>query len=744
MKCPNCGNEMVESRAGHLCLSCGHVEASTGPSTDAGIATGKDGHDQSRAAAATHAATSSKPEEPATSDKAKADKPEEPAKPEEPTQPEEPAEPEKPAKPKEPAKSEESDTPDLDEDEKSITVDETKPDKSEEHEESEEPDKPDSDKGEEPAKDETSAPGTPPSPPSAPWEAPAPDTPKSDEPATASTSESAPNSDDLSAIEKVVAEVEQTKPADEADDATKSKEPAADQSKSEEPAGDESKSDEPVDSPEEPVAEPADEPPEDPKDHPGESESQFEPAHDQPDPEPPASDPLPPAVADTVPAAALPLNGKPPLTPVTHPRPLSAGRSLKIAALLVAALVVLGGAGAAAYLYLASPKSILSNYLQGMVVTKTSTFAADITSSSAADGYRFALKLDGKNDLTDASKPKLDVGVTGQLSVNSGVVVPAGSSTSGSLSGHVVVTNQVLYFKIISLSVLSDLLPIKISDDWYKYDLASTDTGKCLNKGKSSGSYLGNPVLTQIPVKNAAFLGFSTINGTRMLHYRGTIDNSKLKAAIDKANEKLSADCRLDISADDFKNVSVTYELWHGLSKDRLKVSVVDSSAKTNSEITLDSSGYNKPVKIDAPSSAKDVSQLLSDLTQVKGAATGPTKPAATPMPTPTPSPAPAPDTSDATRKANLAGYLAAYQAKAKNGFFPTNPPAVSVNAPAPTTRPPYTVIKATPTALGQIEYRPGGACQGPATTPGKTGTRYLALYTLLADGHTLACADNR
>src|SRR5580698_1174240 len=56
MKCSNCGNEMVHSRNGWLCISCGHVEADTqGGMASAQIATGKEGHDQMRSAGSDNA-----------------------------------------------------------------------------------------------------------------------------------------------------------------------------------------------------------------------------------------------------------------------------------------------------------------------------------------------------------------------------------------------------------------------------------------------------------------------------------------------------------------------------------------------------------------------------------------------------------------------------------------------------------------------------------------------------------------
>ena len=59
-----------------------------------------------------------------------------------------------------------------------------------------------------------------------------------------------------------------------------------------------------------------------------------------------------------------------------------------------------------------------------------------------------------------------------------------------------------------------------------------------------------------------------------------------------------------------------------------------------------------------------------------------------------------------------------------------------------PTTGAAYAVAKAPSAALGQIEYRPGGRCVGTQVTPGKTGSRYLALVTKLETSETPACVD--
>jgi hypothetical protein len=128
----------------------------------------------------------------------------------------------------------------------------------------------------------------------------------------------------------------------------------------------------------------------------------------------------------------------------------------------------------------------------------------------------------------------------------------------------------------------------------------------------------------------------------------------------------------------------------------------------------------------------------------VKAAETGPSESEAAASPSPSATPLASSSAShDSQRQAGLAAYLAAYKAGATNGFFEVNPPVVNVNATDPGTGQPYVVSKNKPTAPGQIQYWPGGVCTGTPHTPGLTGTRFLALVTLLDDGTTPYCLDS-
>lgn len=116
---------------------------------------------------------------------------------------------------------------------------------------------------------------------------------------------------------------------------------------------------------------------------------------------------------------------------------------------------------------------------------------------------------------------------------------------------------------------------------------------------------------------------------------------------------------------------------------------------------------------------------------------------------TPVASAAPAAN-ADAQRKADLAKYVEAYRATITNGYYATNPPAVTVSATDPKTGQPYKVVAAESGAngnvAGAINYMAGYQCNPDGTakkvaTPGKTSTRYVALSVYLEAGG-LACQN--
>ncbi|HEY6736913.1 MAG TPA: hypothetical protein VI322_04325 [Candidatus Saccharimonadia bacterium] len=366
---------------------------------------------------------------------------------------------------------------------------------------------------------------------------------------------------------------------------------------------------------------------------------------------------------------------------------------------LVMALLI-GGITAAGYLWVFEPRVALAGYLQRLVTARTATFASSAT-VAATGGTKITVTSTGQVDVRDQNHPKLDATVKAELGLSAGVALPGSSPTSGAIATQIKVIDQTFYFKLMQFT-LSELIPVKLSDDWYMYKLEAA-AGTCAKATGSSGSFLGTSMLTKIPVTHASFKGVDTIKGTPMLHFVGTMDNSKLQAAIDKANKHLSAECKLTVSADDYKNVSVTYELWRGWSADRLRVSIADSTSKTTADITLDSSGYSRPVTITAPSDTKDFTKVLQDLFSADATGTPPTTRHNVPPDTATT----AQKARDTQRKADidqLNGALAnyfnnhqAYPVTLKGLTVRTeNVPAVLAKLPAdPTNKAPYTYVYA-------------------------------------------------
>jgi hypothetical protein len=779
MKCSNCGNDMVRSRAGWLCLSCGHIENdSTADSTaTAAIALGKEGHNAFlNTSVAEPASTTATTPTATTAQSAPSDQPV-PSDQPSPADDKPTAEPEATAKP-------DVDKPDLEEIEKVVkeaeeavtkNKDEVEPNSEPEAEADSKPEAepPTLEKVESELLKATEAVASP---------EPTPAEPAADEPASDKSSVTdeprMPQSESAPAAEPAPEAKPETKP----------------------PIADEPKASAPVTVPvilapslgtEKPEAN-AEKPPEskaDPAGSPAADQaargvsasavhagrlSHFAPtpASEQParpadtqaptEPEKPASqDPVPmlqqaappptsplkdetgaiaitapvdgtqepedgqPATpaAGTVVAPGIPVSSQPAVTPTTHPRPVSALRAVKI----LAVVVVLAIIGLVAYFFLWAPGGVLAGYLTRVSTAKTSTYAATLDTESTDSGEHLAVSVNGSYDLSNQNTPKLDMSITGKVSAGAGIVSRGGSS--GSLAGHIITTDNVLYFQIQSLSFLSDLLPVKISKDWYKYDLGKSNDDKCLKSGKSSGSVLGSQIMTKIPVKNAKFLGPDSFNGTSALHYSGTVDNSKLQAAIDNANKGLSADCKIDVSADDFKNLSITYEIWRGLSKDRLKLSVADSHDKTNASMTFDTGAYNKPVSIKAPAGAKDASQLIKDLE----ASAGPQDSAA-----------------DVTRQSDLAqlSSLAEQYSSNHRGAYPATALILSkqgFSKTDPTTKKAYQIVGTRPTAVGQIEYMLSAKCDAnniTAMVVSPANNRAYALVTMLDGGDTV-CIDN-
>ncbi len=323
----------------------------------------------------------------------------------------------------------------------------------------------------------------------------------------------------------------------------------------------------------------------------------------------PAAAEVPPApiapVAPSVPVVPATM-ATPPLQPMTHPKKRS---KLLLIGLPVLILII---AAVGFYGWWWQPHMALASYLTRLSDAKTAVFSGSATSESTDPTTTVTIKMSGHYDITDQANPKADITLSGQVRSN-------GSDSligSGSVGGEALFTDQTAYLKITDLSILSSLVTFTPKPTWYKYSLPKTQqTNNCVSSDKKSSQLLGTTVVTNVPLTKVHRVGiFETVNGHQTSHYVGTIDMAKLPAAIKPANQSLSAACQIDLSPDDYKNLTISYDLWDSSAFDRMVLAISDSSSKTRTTVTLDTSAYNKPVTITAPSGVKDISELYSDI----------------------------------------------------------------------------------------------------------------------------------
>jgi hypothetical protein len=301
-----------------------------------------------------------------------------------------------------------------------------------------------------------------------------------------------------------------------------------------------------------------------------------------------ALSPPPPTAATSSPEPAPAPAASGPVAGVV-PRPSHKRRWILIGLGLLLLLLVVAPV---AYAYAMAPRTALGMYLQRLSGARTSTFAATVSFTDESNA-RLSGQASGSYDLTKAKQPKLDLKLSG-------------TNEGGSLAGQLRLVDEVVYFRLDNPGFIEQLLGGKVSKDWYKYDLREANTvEECVTSSK---------MLAELPVKNVAFKGVETIQGSPRLHYQGALDVAKLPAALERAKKQLPAKCQIDAKPDDYKGLSLSYDLWQGWSADRMKLRVSDATTKTATEATVDTGSYNQPVNITAPSGAKDVAELLGEM----------------------------------------------------------------------------------------------------------------------------------
>jgi hypothetical protein len=446
----------------------------------------------------------------------------------------------------------------------------------------------------------------------------------------------------------------------------------------------------------------------------------------------PADGQTPPPATDSVPVASATdtaPGGKPPLKPVTHPAPFKLGPLHLVGALIVVVMIAL-----LVYVFFIQPKLAVGNYFEKIATARSTSFSATIAESSTA--YNGSGNVYGVTDMTTPHQAKVIVNVTGNLAARAGALATGSNAVSGPVSAELLAVGPTLYFNTSTSAVVSGALAANLSPGWYKDDLGSA--GSCVSPGSGPGSFLSYGVFSKLPVKNAAFEGISKFGSTWALTYRGSIDTASLTSAIAKANLGLSVACKIKIPAQDYKNLEISYKLWNGFSSDHLQITATNSVTGAVTDIALTTLHYNAKDTIHIPVSATNADNLFK---KVLGASTYRAPVQA--VSSQTPAPASAYQAAQvATRESNLAAYLNGYKAVSDNGYFPDTPPHLTVQIEDPTTGQPYVVSTSPLSGVGQIQYIPGGSCSGPGVTPGKTGTRYLALKLLPSPTSAPYCLD--
>ena len=310
-----------------------------------------------------------------------------------------------------------------------------------------------------------------------------------------------------------------------------------------------------------------------------------------------------------------------PATALPVPPPVSTKKPwLKIAVVAIIATVVLGGVGYAAYNYMVlEPQNALGSYIGKIGRSKTAAFAAtavpknspktdqkcdDSPNSGACappSENNWKLSTKGVYDINSLKDPKFDI--SGSLTVDN---VSYGADAR--------LLNKIFFFKIGDIGALGAELPL--GKDWYKIKLddeeLTKEATKCLTDSNND-QVVSQALWVNFPVKNTKRLSMNEqINGKSTTHFSGEIDFAQLQKRIAEANKKLSADCKIDIQPSDYANAEVKYDLYTSANFDRIVVTFSDTKTKDSTELTLDTSDYNKPVKIEEPANAKEWSEFYN------------------------------------------------------------------------------------------------------------------------------------
>ncbi len=323
-----------------------------------------------------------------------------------------------------------------------------------------------------------------------------------------------------------------------------------------------------------------------------------------------ASAPLDTAAMATAPEPPSATGGATVIMPASgRPR-----RSGIVPTIIGVALVVLLGAGVG-YAYTIGPKTALRDYLLTVSSAKTAKFS--LLAGSTSDDYNSSITANGSYDIRDINAPKADIVLKGTYTPE-GSAAAASGAKAASAGGELIYLDKTIYVKVDTADLITQYLNVDVTKDWYKYSATDqTETvKKCIpTSSKKSGNLFGGQILTDLPLKNQKRHGlFEVVNGHYTQHFSGELDLGKLQKAIDLANKDLSSDCQISFKASELAGQTYSYDLWRGWDFDRFKVGVRETKSTGTLDLTLDTSAYNKPVTITAPSNAKSLEDLIKNI----------------------------------------------------------------------------------------------------------------------------------
>ncbi len=286
---------------------------------------------------------------------------------------------------------------------------------------------------------------------------------------------------------------------------------------------------------------------------------------------------------------------------LSGPKPKSKKKLLLITAGLI--LLLGGGGSATAYsLYVQAPKEAPLGYLEKLSKVKTLKIGGNLSATSASGGplNKLALTLGGSLDNNDPKNTKADLTFEG-------------SADSAKVAVELRLLTKVAYFKVDPSPIIDTILGPDngVAGQWFKIP---EPTENSPTDDKCQAAYDKNltpKFLSTFPIKDTKLVKlFDKVDGHTVRQTKGTIDLVKLPNWFDSADKLLPAECKFSVSKDQVKGFAVDYILWTSQDFDRMELKATTDNPKYDIDFTLDTSDYNKTVKIEVPAGAKDFSEL--------------------------------------------------------------------------------------------------------------------------------------